>query len=101
MHGAAACHHAHLGAGAARAAAQRDGHSVAKDVQAWFGTIGASMQTLFTVMTLSGWHEIMAAISLEVPVYVVFPLTMFYIISTSYAMMSLITGIIRHPEDPP
>lgn len=60
----------------------------------WFGGIGQSMQTLFVVMTLAEWDDIVFTIMEVYPGFVVFTGAMMYIIVVSYAMVSLVTGII-------
>jgi len=63
-------------------------------IQAWFGSIGRSMQTLFVVMTLSGWDRIVLTLIKVYPPSVVIMAFVLYIMVTSYTMISLITGII-------
>lgn len=60
----------------------------------WFGTIPNSMQTLFLLMTLTGWGEIATKLTDVIPGMVVYPIIALYIMITSYTMISLITGII-------
>merc|ERR1712025_788301 len=61
-------------------------------VTQWFGNIGRSMYTLFTVMTLAEWEQICMVIMKQFPLVVLF--FIFYIIIASYTMVSLITGVI-------
>mmetsp|Transcript_34338 Transcript_34338/g.74182 ORF Transcript_34338/g.74182 Transcript_34338/m.74182 type:complete len:356 (+) Transcript_34338:118-1185(+) len=63
-------------------------------VQAWFGSIPNSMQTLFLVMTLTNWEEVSTVLVKELPPSVVYCTLVLYIMVTSYTMLSLITGII-------
>lgn len=63
-------------------------------INKWFGTIPASMQTLFMVMTLTGWDDISYTLVKVLPPAVVYPALVLYIMVTSYTMLSLITGII-------
>merc|ERR1711904_563832 len=58
----------------------------------WFGTIGRSMFTLFLIMTLDGWNQICMVTMKQQPLVVVF--FVFYIFLASYAVASLITGVI-------
>jgi len=60
----------------------------------WFGTIEASMRTLFYVMTLSGWEHVCMTLVRVLPPIPVFFGFVTYIMITSYSMVSLITGII-------
>eukprot|EP00747_Dinoflagellata_sp_TGD_P215822 gnl/TRDRNA2_/TRDRNA2_88459_c0_seq1.p1 gnl/TRDRNA2_/TRDRNA2_88459_c0~~gnl/TRDRNA2_/TRDRNA2_88459_c0_seq1.p1 ORF type:complete len:256 (+),score=50.20 gnl/TRDRNA2_/TRDRNA2_88459_c0_seq1:1-768(+) len=63
-------------------------------IREWFGSIEKSMQTLFTIMTLSEWVGIERTLSKVVPNLLVLSFLVCYIFITSYAMMSLITGVI-------
>jgi voltage-gated sodium channel len=62
-------------------------------MEAMFGTIGSSMYTLFTVMTLEGWSENIAEPTMEI-----FPWAWAFfvpfIIITSFAVLNLFIGII-------
>jgi voltage-gated sodium channel len=62
-------------------------------MEAMFGTIGSSMYTLFTVMTLEGWSENIAE-----PTMKIFPWAWAFfvpfIIITSFAVLNLFIGII-------
>lgn len=66
----------------------------AAQIEAWFGTISRSMQTLFVIMTLSGWEKIALMLTDVLPVPVVLFSFVLYIMVTSYTLVSLITGII-------
>jgi voltage-gated sodium channel len=66
----------------------------AGDVEYWFGSIGNSMSTLFGIMTLSNWYEIAQVLAKIYPRGLIFSCFVFYIMVTSYTMISLITGII-------
>lgn len=63
------------------------------DFQEWFGTIGASMFTLFQVMTLEGW-----AMEIVRPVMEVYPwawaVFVPFIMVTTFAVLNLFIGII-------
>lgn len=59
----------------------------------FFGTIGASMYTLFQIMTLEGWSEEIVRPVMEVYPYAwVFFIP--FIITTSFAVLNLFIGII-------
>ena len=59
----------------------------------FFGTIGASMYTLFQIMTLEGWSEEIVRPVMEVyPYALVFFIP--FIITTSFAVLNLFIGII-------
>eukprot|EP00747_Dinoflagellata_sp_TGD_P120855 gnl/TRDRNA2_/TRDRNA2_173334_c0_seq3.p1 gnl/TRDRNA2_/TRDRNA2_173334_c0~~gnl/TRDRNA2_/TRDRNA2_173334_c0_seq3.p1 ORF type:complete len:464 (-),score=99.24 gnl/TRDRNA2_/TRDRNA2_173334_c0_seq3:95-1363(-) len=66
----------------------------AEDIQVWFGTIPASMQTLFTVMTLTEWQTIARTLEQVIPRGVIFPCFIAYIFFAAYTMISLITAMI-------
>ncbi len=63
------------------------------NMQEWFGTVAASMYSLFQIMTLEGWSEGMVR-----PTMQIFPWAwMFFvpfIIITSFAVLNLFIGII-------
>jgi len=63
------------------------------DVVEWFGSIGASMYTLFQIMTLESW-----SMGIVRPVMAEFPLAWLFfvpfIILTSFAVLNLFIGII-------
>jgi len=63
-------------------------------IEEWFGTIPSSMQTLFLVMTLTGWADIADKVTTVVPEWLVYTVLVLYIMITSYTMISLVTGII-------
>eukprot|EP00747_Dinoflagellata_sp_TGD_P098799 gnl/TRDRNA2_/TRDRNA2_167555_c1_seq1.p1 gnl/TRDRNA2_/TRDRNA2_167555_c1~~gnl/TRDRNA2_/TRDRNA2_167555_c1_seq1.p1 ORF type:complete len:300 (+),score=35.12 gnl/TRDRNA2_/TRDRNA2_167555_c1_seq1:101-901(+) len=63
-------------------------------VRDWFGTIPHSMETLFQFMTLSLWNEVAEMLSLVLPEIVVWPCFIAYLLTISYSMTSLITGVI-------
>merc|ERR550537_1617172 len=58
----------------------------------WFGSIGRSMFTLFLIMTLDEWNQICTVTMKQQPLVAFFFL--FYILIASYAVASLITGVI-------
>lgn len=63
------------------------------NMQEWFGTIGASMYSLFQIMTLEGWSD-----GIVRPVMHVMPLSWIFfipfVIITSFAVLNLFIGII-------
>eukprot|EP00747_Dinoflagellata_sp_TGD_P195717 gnl/TRDRNA2_/TRDRNA2_64812_c0_seq1.p1 gnl/TRDRNA2_/TRDRNA2_64812_c0~~gnl/TRDRNA2_/TRDRNA2_64812_c0_seq1.p1 ORF type:complete len:466 (+),score=87.35 gnl/TRDRNA2_/TRDRNA2_64812_c0_seq1:59-1456(+) len=63
-------------------------------IKAWFGTMGSSMQTLFTVMTLAEWQSIALTLEEVLPRGLVFICMILYIFVASYTMLSLIVGMI-------
>jgi len=63
-------------------------------IDQWFGSIALSMHTLFVIMTLSDWDEIMRVLLEVVPAPIVIFAFVGYIMTTSYTMASLITAII-------
>eukprot|EP00747_Dinoflagellata_sp_TGD_P216788 gnl/TRDRNA2_/TRDRNA2_89280_c0_seq1.p1 gnl/TRDRNA2_/TRDRNA2_89280_c0~~gnl/TRDRNA2_/TRDRNA2_89280_c0_seq1.p1 ORF type:complete len:458 (-),score=64.59 gnl/TRDRNA2_/TRDRNA2_89280_c0_seq1:81-1427(-) len=73
--------------------AARWGSDEAK-IQAWFGTIPKAMESLFVIMTLDGWSVMAEELSLQIPEELVWFCFMMYIIVVSYALTSLITGVI-------
>ena len=59
----------------------------------WFGTLGASMYTLFQIMTLESWSMGIVRPVMDVhPLAWIFFLT--FILSTSFAVLNLFIGII-------
>ncbi len=78
---------------AAVLATQIFGAHHSEEMQVLFGTIGASMYTLFQVMTLEGWSENVAA-----PTITHFPWAWAYFVTfimvTSFAVLNLFIGII-------
>eukprot|EP00747_Dinoflagellata_sp_TGD_P008914 gnl/TRDRNA2_/TRDRNA2_118509_c0_seq3.p1 gnl/TRDRNA2_/TRDRNA2_118509_c0~~gnl/TRDRNA2_/TRDRNA2_118509_c0_seq3.p1 ORF type:complete len:469 (-),score=103.12 gnl/TRDRNA2_/TRDRNA2_118509_c0_seq3:108-1514(-) len=66
----------------------------AAQVDAWFGTIARSMESLFIIMTLAEWDEMVKVLAEVVHPIVIWPLCMFYILVVSYSLVSLITGVI-------
>jgi voltage-gated sodium channel len=69
------------------------GHHGDPELQALFGSIGASMYTLFQLMTLEGWADNIAA-----PTIQYFPWAWIYfvlfIVITSFSVLNLFIGII-------
>ena len=63
------------------------------EFEEFFGSVGASMYTLFQIMTLEGWSE-----EIVRPVMKVYPLSWLFfipfIIITSFAVLNLFIGII-------
>ncbi len=62
------------------------------DFPQWFGTLGASMYTLFQIMTLEGWAEIARAVQVLYPAAYIF-FTSFILIS-SYTTLNIFIAII-------
>ncbi|MBU0799751.1 MAG: ion transporter, partial [Alphaproteobacteria bacterium] len=69
------------------------GHHSDPHMQELFGTIGASMFTLFQLMTLEGWAE-----NIAIPTIALFPWSwaffVGFIVVTSFAVLNLFIGII-------
>jgi len=65
-----------------------------QDITKWFGTIADSMQTLFVVQTLSDWNKIADVVMEVAPRLPVMLFFVSYILTASYTMVSLITGVI-------
>lgn len=69
------------------------GHSQDETLEALFGTVGASMFTLFQLMTLEGWRTDVAD-----PTIAVYPWAwiffVVFIIVTSFAVLNLFIGVI-------
>jgi len=64
------------------------------DVDLYFGSIWNSMQTLFTIMTLGDWSTCVNTMSLVLPRPLVFMCFIAYIMIASYALLSLVPGMI-------
>uniref|UniRef100_A0A7S2IKW7 EF-hand domain-containing protein n=1 Tax=Zooxanthella nutricula TaxID=1333877 RepID=A0A7S2IKW7_9DINO len=67
-----------------------DGGNIAE----WFGTLGYSMRTLFFVMTLAQYDDIVLVMEKHVNHGVLYAIVIIYIVVTAFGMVSLITGII-------
>jgi len=63
-------------------------------IESWFGSVGRSMQTLFTIMTLSGWDNIANELSEVIPGTIVMPAIVLYIMLCCFTMASLVMGVI-------
>lgn len=64
------------------------------EVVEWFGSIGRSMQTLFTIQTLAGWDHIATTLSSIYPSSIVVPLVVLYMMICCFAVVGLITSVI-------
>jgi len=64
------------------------------EVVDWFGSIGRSMQTLFTIQTLAGWDHIATTLSTIYPSSIVVPLVVLYMMICCFAVVGLITSVI-------
>jgi voltage-gated sodium channel len=62
------------------------------DFPKWFGSLGASMYTLFEVMTLEGWAQIAREVMKVFPYAWVF--FVLYILVATFTMLNLFIGII-------
>lgn len=65
-----------------------------EEVAIWFGSVGSTMQTLFTIMTLSGWDRLASVLAEVIPRFVVVPAIVVYIMACCFAMISLISGVV-------
>lgn len=68
----------------------------ASQVHMWFGSCGRSLQTLFSIMTLSGWDEIATVLSAVLPSSAVGLSIALYIMLCFFAMLSLGAGLVTH-----
>jgi len=66
----------------------------ADEIESWFGSIGRAMQTLFTIMTLSGWDHIAQVLAEVIPGVIVMPSMVLYIMLCCFTMASLVMGVI-------
>lgn len=64
------------------------------EVVEWFGSIGRSMQTLFTIQTLAGWDHIATTLSTIYPSSIVVPMVVLYMMICCFAVVGLITSVI-------
>jgi len=71
-----------------------DWGSDADQMMEWFGTLGHAMRTLFIVMTLAQWDEIVITMERHVNPIGLYTVSITYIVVTSFCMVSLITGIL-------
>jgi voltage-gated sodium channel len=62
------------------------------DFPKWFGSLGASMYTLFEIMTLEGWAQIAREVMKVFPYAWVF--FVFYILTATFTMLNLFIGVI-------
>ncbi|CAK8999191.1 unnamed protein product [Durusdinium trenchii] len=60
----------------------------------WFGSIGRSMQTLFTIQTLAGWEHIATVLGNIYPSGIVVPMIVLYMMICCFAVVGLITSVI-------
>eukprot|EP00445_Apocalathium_hangoei_P000506 CAMPEP_0203839598 /NCGR_PEP_ID=MMETSP0359-20131031/267_1 /ASSEMBLY_ACC=CAM_ASM_000338 /TAXON_ID=268821 /ORGANISM="Scrippsiella Hangoei, Strain SHTV-5" /LENGTH=683 /DNA_ID=CAMNT_0050753661 /DNA_START=84 /DNA_END=2132 /DNA_ORIENTATION=- len=67
----------------------------AEEVRTWFGSIGRTMETLFSIMTLSGWDDVASVMTAVIPPTVVGLFILVYIMLCFFAMLSLLTGMVH------
>lgn len=67
----------------------------AGQMREWFGSVGRSMQTLFGVMTLSGWEELATILSRVVPAPVVGLSIVVYLMMCFFTTLSLVTSLVN------
>jgi voltage-gated sodium channel len=77
---------------AAVLAMQLFGQSTDADIQAYFGSIGHSLYTMFQLLTLEDWTDVANATMAEYPWAWLFFIT--YMVITSFAVLNLFIGII-------
>mmetsp|Transcript_53190 Transcript_53190/g.170421 ORF Transcript_53190/g.170421 Transcript_53190/m.170421 type:complete len:768 (-) Transcript_53190:67-2370(-) len=65
-----------------------------EEVEHWFGSIGRSMQTLFAIMTLTGWDHIAMVLAEVIPAVIVMPSIILYILLCCFTMVSLVMGVV-------
>jgi voltage-gated sodium channel len=58
----------------------------------WFGDLGASMFTLFQIMTLEGWADIARTVQATTPLSIVYFLT--FILMASYTTLNIFIAIV-------
>eukprot|EP00929_Paragymnodinium_shiwhaense_P023859 TRINITY_DN14839_c0_g1_i5.p1 TRINITY_DN14839_c0_g1~~TRINITY_DN14839_c0_g1_i5.p1 ORF type:complete len:753 (-),score=161.50 TRINITY_DN14839_c0_g1_i5:78-2336(-) len=63
-------------------------------IEEWFGSIGCSLQTLFMIMTLSGWAQISTVVSEVIPSAIVVPCIVLYMVLCCFTTFSLLSGVI-------
>lgn len=63
-------------------------------IDAWFGSVGKTMQTLFSIQTLSGWDHIAAILGEVMPLSVLVPCLVLYMMLCCFAVIGLITSVI-------
>jgi len=63
-------------------------------IKTWFGSITRSMNSMFIIMTLSDWENFANVLMQVIPAPIVFLSFVFYIMVTSYTMVSLVTAIV-------
>jgi len=67
----------------------------AEQVYTWFGSIGRSMVTLSTIMTLSGWDHIAEVLVTRIPRLVVMSVIFAYILICGFTILGLVVGMIN------
>jgi len=64
------------------------------EVEAWFGSIGRSMQTLFAVQTLDGWNHIVDVMDEVIPASVLVPVIVLYMSLCCFTFIGVVTSVI-------
>lgn len=67
----------------------------AGQIRDWFGSVGLSMQTLFGVMTLSGWEELATVLSRVIPAPIVGLSIVGYLMMCFFTTLSLVTSLVN------
>jgi len=65
-----------------------------EEIENCFGSLGRSMQTLFRLMTLTGWDHFAGVLGEVLPNAVVVPCIVLYILLVSFTTLSLVNGVI-------
>lgn len=66
----------------------------AEEIELMFGSLGRSMQTLFALMTLSGWDHVAQILEEVLPATIIVPCIVLYVVLCSFTTVSLINGVI-------
>jgi len=63
-------------------------------IEKWFGNIGASMRTLFDIMTLDEWSDVVVALSEVLPSFPIFIFFTSYIVFAAYTLVCMVTALL-------
>jgi voltage-gated sodium channel len=64
------------------------------EVEGWFGSVGRSMTTLFTIMTLSGWEHIAQVLTEVIPSLAVAVFFILYVMLCFFTVVGLLAGMV-------
>merc|ERR1719262_1763438 len=62
------------------------------DIYEWFGSVPRSLMTLFQLMTLEGWPDLVRAVMEEFPLLWMFFIP--FIMITSFVLLNLVTAVV-------